>query len=204
MSRSSARALRTIQHDSVLGVWESARADPAAALRPYVREYVGWFEHTTSPLVRRELPSDLVPVIVNFGAPIRILDSDNPSRWTTVDSFTAGVYDTFVLVGTSGPSGGLQIDLSIVDDVGWSQKHLIEQFKEHIGISPKTLARVLRFGRAIDNIKHGQRRLADLAIDCGYYDQAHFARDFRAFAGVTPTELLGDILPDGAGFAVDR
>ena len=44
----------------------------------------------------------------------------------------------------------------------------------------------MRFERAVEHLRAGAD-LADLALDCGYYDQAHFNRDFRAFTGATPT-----------------
>jgi AraC-like DNA-binding protein len=92
---------------------------------------------------------------------------------------------------------------SIVQEVGWSQRHFIAQFKHEIGVSPKVFARMLRFGRVVRAIRAGQSAdLADLAIVSGYYDQSHLNRDVREFAGTTPGELLESLLPDRGGFAV--
>ena len=66
------------------------------------------------PLCRREVPTEVVPVIISFGAPVRIFDQDDETRWTDFMSFMTGAFDTYVLVGSSGPSGGLQINLSIL------------------------------------------------------------------------------------------
>jgi AraC-like DNA-binding protein len=84
--------------------------------------------------------------------------------------------------------------------IGCSRKHLISEFRQHIGLSPKPLARILRFNRAVQVIEKSRRvAWAALAHDCGYYDQAHFIRDFHAFAGSTPGEFLRHRLPDSAG-----
>ncbi len=74
-------------------------------------------------------------------------------------------------------------------ELGWSRRHLAVRFREELGMPPKALARLLRFERAAARLRAGDE-LADLALDAGYYDQAHFNRDFRAFAGTTPTEYL--------------
>ncbi len=76
---------------------------------------------------------------------------------------------------------------SLADEVGWSRRHLAARFREHVGLPPKALARILRFERAAERLRRGAD-LADAALDSGYYDQAHFNRDFKAFAGVTPTQ----------------
>src|SRR5262249_21630694 len=72
-----------------------------------------------------------------------------------------------------------------------SLRQLQRGFRQVIGTSPKAFARILRFQEA-------QRRLmfdpdADLtamAYDCGYFDQAHFIKDFKEFSGKTPTKYV--------------
>jgi transcriptional regulator GlxA family with amidase domain len=92
---------------------------------------------------------------------------------------------------------------TIVDEVGWSQRHFIERFRHELGVSPKAMARLLRFGSVVRTLKSRRTpvSLADLALSAGYYDQSHFNRDVREFAGTTPSALAASLLPDGGGFA---
>jgi AraC-like DNA-binding protein len=84
---------------------------------------------------------------------------------------------------------------------GWSRRHLVARFREHVGLAPKTFARILRFERAAELlVRPDGPSLCEIALEAGYYDQAHLNRDFRAFAGRTPTELLAARLPAGAGW----
>jgi len=48
-----------------------------------------------------------------------------------------------------------------------------------------------------------EKRFADLAAQCGYFDQAHFSRDVHQFAGVSPTALVQSQIPDQGGFQID-
>jgi AraC-like DNA-binding protein len=79
-------------------------------------------------------------------------------------------------------------------EVGWSRRHLVARFREQVGLPPKTLARICRFSRLTGLVTDGAR-WAELAAECGYYDQAHMNRDFREFAGITPTEYLARLSP---------
>ena len=90
------------------------RALPAPPLRLHVREYVGWREVAATPLYRRELPTEIIPVIINFEGPIRVFDARHPGTWTDHDSFSTGAYDSHVIVGSAGVTGGLQINFTIL------------------------------------------------------------------------------------------
>jgi AraC-like DNA-binding protein len=85
----------------------------------------------------------------------------------------------------------------ICDRLGRSRRHLASRFREQVGLTPKTVARIFRFERAVSILGRGDVSLADLAFECGYYDQAHLNRDFRDFAGKPPAAYARQIVPDG-------
>jgi AraC-like DNA-binding protein len=77
--------------------------------------------------------------------------------------------------------------------VGLSERQLRRRFTEAVGYGPKTLHSILRFQHALDlgRTTTPASGLAAIAYEAGYADQAHFTREVRRLAGVTPTELLG-------------
>jgi AraC-like DNA-binding protein len=89
----------------------------------------------------------------------------------------------------------------IAAEVGWSHKHLITKFKQQIGLSPKTVARLVRLERVWRSLdQQWAPRWERIAADSGYADQAHLVRDFREFTGTTPTDYLARISQQrGAG-----
>jgi AraC-like DNA-binding protein len=77
------------------------------------------------------------------------------------------------------------------DEIGISPRRFIEVFKQEAGLTPKLFCRVRRFQRVVRRIYRRERIVwADVALACGYYDQAHFIHDFRAFSGLNPTAYL--------------
>jgi AraC-like DNA-binding protein len=75
-------------------------------------------------------------------------------------------------------------------EVGLSRRHLTERFTGEYGISPKQTSRLVRFAAARALVTDAHRPLAEVAARCGYADQAHLTREWRALAGVPPTVWL--------------
>lgn len=98
-------------------------------------------------------------------------------------------------------SGGAIRAAELAEQTGWSGRHLASRFRAEIGLTPKAAARVIRFNRARHLLARQATaavpdgtgyRLADLAVTCGYFDQAHLAREFRALAGCPPSQWLAE------------
>jgi AraC-like DNA-binding protein len=72
--------------------------------------------------------------------------------------------------------------------VGVSERRLSQVFREQVGLSPKMWCRIHRFQSTVRALHKGvDVPWAELALHCGYYDQSHFANDFRAFSGINPS-----------------
>ncbi len=107
---------------------------------------------------------------------------------------------------------------SLAADMDCSHRTLIARFRTWVGLPPKSIARLLRFNRAVRSLDRlsrtrsndpvgkpyievrkpedrmsGAIHWADLAADCGYFDQAHLIREFREFAGSTPAAFLRQV-----------
>jgi len=293
--------METREHTSELGEWQTFQRAADPRLRACVHGYFASSSHLRGPVQEQHLPSAEVPLLLNFGAPHRRLDTESSDEWTTRDgAWVVGLHTRHQVTRASGerhfmvvrftPIGahlflGLPmhlianeaIDLEAIDpglartlmnraqaartwtdrfaamesliaeriadaetsspvSVVWRQlaaadgrialgslareldcshRTLIARFRTCVGLPPKTIVRLLRFNRvmrAIDRSSptrtnevvgkpyiesthadgRGARaiRWADIATDCGYFDQAHLIKDFREFAGNTPEAFL--------------
>jgi AraC-like DNA-binding protein len=150
-------------------------------------------------LARRVVPlREVWPDCRNLAAELRDLDDWDArfdrieaalrSRLSTVSDRTRMVAWAFARIVDSG---GRLSATSLVRELGYSHKHVIDMFRDQIGLSPKALARLVRFHeltRALRsrNVLAGW---AELATELGFTDQAHLGREVRRHAGLTPTQL---------------
>lgn len=84
----------------------------------------------------------------------------------------------------------------VSDRIGLSARRFIELFQRQVGLTPKVFCRVRRFQHALRTV-HGQREVdwAQVALECGYYDQPHFIHDFQSLSGLTPNSYLASATP---------
>lgn len=100
-------------------------------------------------------------------------------------------------------SGGRMRIEALTAETGWSRRHLECRFREELGLGLKETARVLRFERTVAALgQHPAPALARIAVECGYYDQAHLANEWRRLAGMPVTEWLCQELRDPPPVAI--
>ncbi len=85
----------------------------------------------------------------------------------------------------------------MIRGMGISQKHLIQLFKKYCGVTPKFFQRIIRFNEIIPKVQN-QKKIswAQISYECGFFDQAHFIKEFKHFSGFNPKEFLDAPLTD--------
>jgi AraC-like DNA-binding protein len=254
-------------------VTDAAAALPSAALRPYVRRYLGYRYRGFTAGLHRGLPSPYLTVVISLAAPTVVtLDAGAPA--VGYASLVSGLHTGPAYISHDGSEAGIQLELTpagsrallgmpaaalagtiaelddlvgadgreltgrltdaatwparfaILDEVlcrrigpatgpaaavahtwrriagtggtarvtelaeetGWSRRHLTSRFAAEFGATPKDAARIVRFDRSRRMLlRPDARSLAEIAAACGYYDQPHLAREWRALAGVPPS-----------------
>ncbi|MFI5508411.1 helix-turn-helix domain-containing protein [Mycobacterium sp. NPDC051804] len=152
-----------------------------------------------SELANRTVPID--DVFGRFGSELvqRVADApDWPARFALIDAvIRARLADTepvdaavaWSMHRITQSNGAVSIS-SLAAELGWSHRRLIARYRDAIGLPPKLVSRIVRFEQltalvaarpAID--------WAGAAVECGFFDQAHLAREVRELADLTPTEL---------------
>ncbi len=154
-------------------------------------------------LPMHELAGRIVRLDDLFGASVRELRArieDTPdwgARFALLDRFfaarvgtTAAPTDWLTWAWQRIESSGGQVSVdTLAREVGYSRKHLTVSFRQRFGMAPKPLALLVRFDRAVRMLRARRGRdLAAVGLECGYFDQAHFIRDFRRYSGSTPGE----------------
>jgi AraC-like DNA-binding protein len=126
-----------------------------------------------------------------------LLDAFFIERFTAVDTAFARALETFTT------TGGRASVADLATASGVSQRQVERLFARHLGIPPKTVGRIVRFQGALRSLMADPGcPLGELAAGAGYYDQAHFIRDFRRFSGGVPRGYRGYYPPEGpADFA---
>jgi AraC-like DNA-binding protein len=85
---------------------------------------------------------------------------------------------------------------SVADQVGLGRRQLNQVVRTELGLAPKTVAKIARFGRAREHLSSGRvRSLAEAAAVCGYFDQAHMNHDWKQLGACTPGEWMASELP---------
>ncbi|MGO9083182.1 MAG: helix-turn-helix domain-containing protein [Streptosporangiaceae bacterium] len=115
------------------------------------------------------------------------------ARWAVDEDYPAVVDAVWRRLASS--AGRVPVT-SIAAEIGLGRRHLGQLVRGELGLTPKTVARILRFGQARRCLRSGRMAsLAQTAVICGYFDQAHLANDWKQLGGCTPGEWMSEELP---------
>lgn len=138
----------------------------------------------------------------------RLLDTDNlPDRLSLLDQYLikklyrsgakperVGLLNS--ICKTLYYDESLQRIRSVASDHGMSSRNLQKIFSAYTGLSPKLFYKITRFRRSLELLTLESSSLTSTAHQCGYFDQSHFIKDFKAFTGTIPSHFLPETSTD--------
>ena len=80
--------------------------------------------------------------------------------------------------------------IHIAKECGYNERQLLRVFKKHYGVSPKVLLNIFRLHLCLTLLLEEDRKLVDIAIQCGFYDQSHFIKEVKRYTKISPLKLL--------------
>ncbi|WP_281632809.1 helix-turn-helix transcriptional regulator [Flavobacterium luteolum] len=89
---------------------------------------------------------------------------------------------------------------ALAKDSGLSERYIQKLYQANIGLSPAAFTAVVRFNKSLQMVLHTQESLTTIAYECGYYDQAHFIKEFKKFTGITPSSSRNSLIQNGSDF----
>jgi AraC-like DNA-binding protein len=184
----------TLGPEGMAGV-AAIRLRPAAAktlLGFSLREVVGAFVELDAIFPSARRVREQLAEARSDGERIRVLE-----RWLISIACPPPRLPIAAAVGAILHSGGRTPIDRLAAMTGLGLRQIERQFREDVGLGPKTFSRIIRLQSALRAIRGG-RTLSDVAVACGYYDQAHMTRDFRQLAAMSPgvwQSHAGDLAP---------
>jgi len=154
-------------------------------LFPYVIPLFTSFSGTS--LINVTLEASPFGFIVELEKLLRNSKNNNERAETSSAHFKKAIYslkilDNDILSTVRSMYAGPQLNIvDMAKGSSYSSRHFLRKFKDYSGFTPKKLQRIIRLKAAVFNIKPDN--LTHLALDFGYFDQAHFVNDFKKVSG---------------------
>ncbi|MHC0440199.1 helix-turn-helix domain-containing protein [Flavobacterium sp. 3-210] len=98
------------------------------------------------------------------------------------------------------PNSQLPVLPTLAQSSGLSERYIQKLYLANIGISPVAYTSVVRFNKSLQLVLNTPQSLTEIAYDCGYYDQAHFIKEFRKFTGITPSASRNSLIKNDIDF----
>ncbi|MFD2370665.1 helix-turn-helix domain-containing protein [Brevibacillus sp. GCM10020057] len=145
--------------------------------QPLLQDVVKGVDHLCDDIAELETFSERIAHFEQYLLP-KLLSPEQPSGWMP-----------YCLQKIYQSKGSVTVD-ELADDVGFSSRYIRKKFVETLGLSPKQYSRITRFQNTLSSMMSRPAATGAIASELGYYDQAHFIKDFKHFSLFTPMQIL--------------